>query len=49
MGGNLFTHAMSEAEVQAHEEWLKRDIVAFSTFHLSVFSFQFSPFPFHLN
>ena len=23
MGGNLFTHAMSEAEVQAHEVWLK--------------------------
>ena len=23
MGGNLFTHAMSEAEVQAHEVCLK--------------------------
>ena len=22
MGGNLFTHAMSAAEVQAHEVWL---------------------------
>ena len=24
MGGNLFTHAMSAAEVQSHEVWLKR-------------------------
>ena len=24
MGGNLFTHAMSAAEVQSHEVWLNR-------------------------
>ena len=26
MGGNLFTHAMSAAEVQSHEVWLKRKV-----------------------
>ena len=37
MGGNLFTHAMSEAEVQAHEVRLKQKG------NLSLFTFQFSP------
>jgi hypothetical protein len=32
MGGNLFAHAMSEAEVQVHEVWLKVKVYRFPLF-----------------